>query len=78
MGDKWQDYHTISQELKSYSKDLVKKKEIIVLTKIDLVSEEGVKKLLNLFKSKKKRILSISAVTGQGLDELIKTIIKAS
>jgi len=76
--DKWQDYQTIRAELKSYSKDLAKKKEIIVLTKIDLVSKELVDEVLKLFKAKKKKIVAISAVSGEGLDSLLSAIIRAS
>lgn len=71
---KWQDYQTIRQELKSYSKELVKKREIIVLTKIDLVSKQRREEVLNLFKSKKKKVLSISAVSGQGLNDILETL----
>ena len=76
--DKWQDYQTIRAELKSYSKDLAKKREIIVLTKIDLVSKELVDEVLKLFKAKKKKIVAISAVSGEGLDSLLSAIIRAS
>jgi len=72
----WQDYQTVRAELKAYSKGLAKKKEIIVLTKIDLVAKEKVDQVLRFFKDKRKKVVAISATGGQGLDLLIKTISK--
>ena len=74
---KWSDYQTIRGELKSYSKDLAKKREIIVLTKVDLVSKEKVQEILKLFKAKKKKVVAISAVSMEGLDKLIEAILAA-
>ena len=42
-------YQQVKNELGSYSKDLLKKKELIVLNKTDLLEEEEVKKLLKNF-----------------------------
>ena len=74
--DKWQDYQTIRNELKVYSKELSKKREIIVFTKLDLVEKQKVAQFLNLFKSKKKKVLAVSAKTGEGLEKLVKEMIK--
>lgn len=74
QSEKWQDYQTVRGELRAYSKELAGKKEIIVLTKIDLTSEQTLKELLNHFKSKRKKVLAISAVTGEGLEELANHI----
>ena len=38
-------YHQVKDELKSYSPDLLKKKELIVLNKIDLIDEELAKEI---------------------------------
>lgn len=73
----WRDYQTVRAELKKYSRELARKKpEIIVLTKTDLVNQSEVTAALNLFKSRKKRIIAISAAKNQGLAELVKIIIK--
>ena len=72
--DKWQDYQTIRGELKSYSKELMCKKEIVVLTKKDLISETMIDKIRRQFAAKRKKVLVISAVTGEGLDGLQKEI----
>ena len=38
-------YNQVKNELKSYSPDLLKKKELIVLNKIDLIDEELAKEI---------------------------------
>src|SRR3989338_7157659 len=72
--DKWQDYQTVRGELKAYSKELVKKKEIIVLNKIDLVAKKEVESTIKIFSQKRKRAFAISAVSGQGLRGLVLQI----
>lgn len=61
-------YKIIRKELLSYSKELGKKKEVIVLNKIDLdPAGENLKKIKKKFR---KKIFTISAVTGKGVKEL--------
>ena len=67
-----QDYKTINEELKKYSEKLSTRKQIIVATKIDAMQDEtNLKELENLAKKEKLEIYKISAVTGQGVQELI-------
>lgn len=75
-GGLWSDYLTVRGELKAYSKGLAKKKEIIVLTKADLVDKETIDKSLGEFAARSKRALVISAASGLGLDKLIDGISK--
>lgn len=72
----WTAYQTVRNELKSYSKELAKKKEIVLLTKIDLVPKETTGEVIKMFKGKKKKVFAISAQTGQGLKELIQELTK--
>lgn len=72
----WKSYKTVRDELKKYSKDLMKKKEVVVLNKIDLISEEMVKEIVLYFKSKKVAILPISCGNNVGIDELKKKLIR--
>jgi len=74
--DVWSDYQTIRGELKNYSKGLVRKKEIIVLNKIDLAQKAVLDSTLSDFKKRRKRVVAISALTGEGFDELIKSLVK--
>ncbi|MDD4110637.1 MAG: GTPase ObgE [Clostridia bacterium] len=72
----FEDYIKINKELEKYSKILAKLPQIIVLTKIDLIDEENLKEKTEEFKTKlkkelkDKKILSISAITNRGLEEL--------
>jgi len=67
----WENYRKIRKELLNYGAEIEKKEEIVVLSKIDLVSEEKVKEIVAYFKKKKVDILPLSSGNGQGLAELI-------
>ncbi len=68
------DYKTIRKELKTYGKGLLKKKEIILLTKIDEVSpEEQAEKVITLKKTK-RRIIPISVLNDESITFLKKLI----
>ena len=71
--DPVEDYKTINYELKNYSKKLADLKQIIVLNKCDLYgAEENIKEFKK--RVKKYKILTVSALTGEGKEELIKTL----
>ncbi len=64
-------FKTIQNELKTYGDILDKKPEIIVLNKIDSLSEEEVKEKIKALKNiSKKDVIAISGVAQIGLDEL--------
>ena len=70
-----EDYKAINKELKNYSKVLGGLKQIIVLNKCDLYgAEENIKE----FKKhvRKYKIFTISAITGEGTEELVKTLVE--
>ena len=55
---------------------MVKKKEIVVFNKIDMISEDEVEKKINLFNKKiKKKVYAISALKHQGLKPIKKVLI---
>ncbi len=66
----YENYLTIRNELKSFGEGLAEKKEIVVLSKIDLVSEEEVKKIADYFKKKKVLVSAISVAINKGIEEL--------
>jgi GTP-binding protein len=68
-------YHTINQELAMYDEKLVKKPQVVVLNKLDL---PGVRKAAEIFQSalKDKKVLLISALSGQGLEQLKSQIVQ--
>ncbi len=63
------DYEILRNELISYNPELLKRPCLIVLTKIDLLESENVEGIEKISKLEIP-ILKISALTGEGLDEL--------
>ncbi len=72
--DPVQNYHQLRHELELYSKELAKKPEFVIANKIDLDPDGKITK--QLAKKLKKRIIPISAVTGQGIKELTEKLWK--
>ena len=71
------DFYTINNELKQYSEKLSKRKQIIVANKIDAMQDEkSFKELQEVAKENNMEIFKISAVTGEGVSELIKHVAK--
>ncbi len=54
-------YNQIKKELGSYSKELLNKKEVIVLNKVDLLEKKNVEKIIkNFSKNKKCEVMILS------------------
>ena len=69
-------YSQVRKELKKYSKKLIKKKEIVVLNKTDLMDKENISNKTNeLEKIIKSKIFLISATKKKGLEDLKKSLI---
>lgn len=66
-----ENYKIINNELKKHSEGLANLYQILVLNKIDAILEEDLERLKNEFKPLAKDIFAISAVTKQGLDDLL-------
>src|SRR3989344_2812139 len=65
----------IQKEMCHYSQKLAKKSVVVVMTKMDLTgAEEEVKKLKKALKS--KEVLSVSAVSGHGIQEFLALVVK--
>jgi GTPase len=67
-------FRTIQKELAQYSSDLKSKRQIIVATKLDAVNKKNLKKLKDLATKQQLPFAAISAVTGQGIDDLLRTM----
>ena len=74
--DAYEDYLKINAELKSYSKALSKLKQIIVANKIDVYGGEERLKEFKQKLGRGKKVIPISAITGEGLDTLRTEIYK--
>ncbi len=68
--DPVRDYEVITKELASFGTGLDSKPTIVVATKIDVVNPEKLAKLKRYCKRKKLDLYAISAVTGEGVNEL--------
>lgn len=74
--DPVKDYRVIQAELKAFNPELVSRKQVIVANKIDLLGEDR-KRLLaarRLAAREKKPFLAISALTGEGLKDLVSLL----
>jgi GTP-binding protein len=72
--DPVEDYRIIIKELKSYSKEISKKPQILVANKMDLAQAEA--NLARFRKTVKKKIYPVSALEKQGLEDLVGAIRK--
>ncbi|MBN1363741.1 MAG: GTPase ObgE [Syntrophaceae bacterium] len=73
----WTNFTTINKELKHYNSELIQKPQIVALNKIDLTCvRKSVKKEVALFKKKGIILHPFSAVTGEGVKEILNEIIK--
>ena len=66
-------YKQIRNELKKYSYDLLKKKEIIVFNKVDLIEVNELKEKIKLFESKIKKKVNILSNTDKMLISKLKS-----
>ena len=64
-------YNQVKKELLNYSKDLIKKKELIVLNKIDLLDKDIVKKTVkNFSKDKNCEVLTLSTLEKDSISKI--------
>ena len=70
-----EDFYTINEELKKYSEKLANRKQIIVANKIDSMQDDNnIREIQKLAKEKNIEVFKISAVTGEGLEELFNHV----
>ncbi|PIQ68087.1 MAG: GTPase ObgE [Candidatus Taylorbacteria bacterium CG11_big_fil_rev_8_21_14_0_20_46_11] len=55
-------YKVVRRELEAFSPELAKKKEVVILTKTDIVDSATIKKAVTLFKKEKMNALAVSAI----------------
>ena len=71
-----ENYSKVRKELFKYSNKLIKKREIIVFNKIDMISNEEVNKKIDTFSKKiKKKIYTISALKHKGLKTIKRILV---
>ena len=70
-------YNQVRKELKNYSKDLLKKEEIVVLNKIDLLEDKEVKKIKDDFLKKfKGDLITLSTLDKKSISNIKSKILK--
>lgn len=72
----WDNYETISEELRKHNPDLATRPTVVVLNKLDILTGEEMATILGHFISRGVPAIAISAVTGAGIGELISLIQK--
>jgi GTP-binding protein len=71
-----ENYLKIRKELSKYSNNLLKKREIIIFNKIDVIKTDEINEKINYFKKKiKKNFYKISVVQNKGLSNLKKILV---
>ena len=71
-----ENYLKIRKELAKYSNNLLKKKEIMIFNKIDIIDNDEIKKKITVFKKKiKKNTYKISVIQNKGLNTIKKLLI---
>jgi len=66
-------YKQIRNELKKYSNDLLKKKEIIVFNKVDLIEDNELREKIKLFEGKIKKKINILSNVDKKLISKLKS-----
>jgi GTPase len=74
QGDAYDNYVMINNELKAYNKKLLKRPQVVVVNKSELLTAEEKKHTIAKFKKKKIGIDFISAREGLGLKELLNNV----
>ena len=73
----FEQYVTIREELRKYNDDLLNKKELVCLTKIDAMTEEEVEKYVNFFEKQiDRKVLPVSTVSGKNVGLLKSLMLK--
>lgn len=72
--DLLKDYETVRKELGKYNPKLLEKKEIIILTKSDLIEEKELQKKISRLKKLKKQIIPVSIHDWDSLQNLNKLL----
>ena len=68
------DYQTLARELAAYNTELLNRKHLIVLNKIDLVDQQRLEEVQAQFSTLALPVLAVSADTGAGVDQVKETL----
>ncbi len=72
------DYHTLENELRLYNDELLGRRCFVVLNKMDLLPDHDRQQaLLSVFNRQGVKTIALSALTGEGIEELKELIVSA-
>jgi GTP-binding protein len=73
--DAWQDFETVNRELTLFRPSLIEKPQVVAINKFDLpLTRERIKKEIDIFERNGVKVLTFSAITGEGIDSVINEI----
>ncbi len=72
FNDPWMGFEVVNHELKEFDPQLLKKKQILVINKIDLLDKEDLNLLKN--KLKDKKVFFVSLIENIGIEDVVKEI----
>lgn len=72
----WKNYETVRKEMGEHVKELLEKKELVVLNKTDLMSEKEVGEVVGGFKKRGVEIRPVSAGNLEGIEELRRKLLE--
>lgn len=72
--DPSQDFETINRELANFSEELAERPMIVAANKCDIASKEQIAQFRSFIEAKGLKCYIISAVTGQGVEELMDAV----
>ena len=70
--DPWADLETVRREIEQFSSELVKRPRLVAVNKVDLEPARRLKA-----RSRRRDVHFVSALTGEGLDELLRAVDRA-
>jgi GTP-binding protein len=75
--DPYETFLKVDQELRAYAEELARRERLIVFTKLDLIQDPKVlHRAERQFQEKGFKTMAISAITGQGMEELLRRLAK--
>jgi GTP-binding protein len=71
----WRDYELINRELSLFSPEMMQKKQVVAIGKLDLTSTRlKVKEAIDSFSQKGIEVFTFSAATGEGVSEILRKL----
>ena len=74
IDDPLEAYRVVRSELEFYNKDMMKKPEVVVLTKVDMITEAEIKKKVKILKKISKHVFSISILDDESIKNFRDTL----